>query len=444
MPASLTDEQLLIINLLLRVAVMAGIVSLVMGFGFMADFIVRRSATGRDRFKIALLLAFVFVVSVLIRRLTNQGAMDVSLEGTLLAGFIGGTGVGAFVGASIGLTCFLFGETVALPFYTIMGLAGGLLYTRLGSMGEIWSYSLNPFMIIYNFFEKLFRGRLDRNFIPFAVVLVFAAVRYYLVRGFGFLIYPYITLSGVILVLDYAVAVYTLGVGLKIAANMRSEIIVREEERQLIHARLATLRSQINPHFLFNTLNTISALIRTDAERAREMTRKLSQIFRKSLEDSSDIHSLRDEIKFIDDYLSIEKVRFGDEKLKVVKDVDSASLGHEIPSMILQPIVENAIKHGISRTMEGGTLLITGRTAGNGIEIKIENDGPEAGELDLDELMQRGMGLQNVSERLNIYACGEGRLSISGRPGGGVVVSLYVPKITEGREIIADTGDNCG
>ena len=443
MPVNLTDEQLLLINLLLRVAVMAGIVSLVLGFGFFADFIVRRSTAGRDRFKVAILLAFVFVVSVLIRRLINQGAMDVSLEGTLLAGFIGGTGVGVFVGAAVGLTCFLFGETVALPFYTIMGLASGLLYTRLGSMGEVWSYSLNPFMIIYNFFEKLFKKRLDRNFIPFAVVLIFAGVRYYLVRRFGFRLYPYITLRGAVLILDFAVAVYALGVGLKIASNMRREVIVREEEKQLIHARLATLRSQINPHFLFNTLNTISALIRTDAERAREMTRKLAQIFRKSLEDSSDIHSLRDEIRFIDDYLSIEKVRFGDEKLKVIKDVDSESLGHEVPSMILQPIVENAIKHGISRTMEGGTLLISSRSAGNGIEISIENDGPEAGKLDLEELMLNGMGLKNVVERLNIYACGEGRLGIAGRPGGGVVISLYVPRITEGRESIADEGDNC-
>ena len=435
MPVNLTEEQLLIINLLLRVAVMAGIVSLVLGFGFFADYIVRRNTGGKGRFKVAFLLASVFVVSVLIRRLINQGAMDVSLEGTLLAGIIGGTGVGVFVGASIGLTCFLFGETVALPFYTIMGLASGLLYTRLGSMGEVWSYSLNPFMIIYNFFEKLFKGRLDRNFIPFAVVLIFTAVRYYLVRRFGFKLYPYITLRGAVLVLDFAVAVYALGVGLKIVSNTRREILVREEEKQLIHARLATLRSQINPHFLFNTLNTISALIRTDAERAREMTRKLSQIFRKSLEDSPDIHSLRDEIRFIDDYLSIEKVRFGDEKLKVIKEVDAASLG--------QPIVENAIKHGISRTMEGGTLLIAGRSAGNGIEIRIENDGPEAGELDLDELMLRGMGLKNVVERLNIYGCGEGRLSIAGRPGGGVVVSLYVPRIAEGRETIADEGDNC-
>jgi two-component system LytT family sensor kinase len=242
------------------------------------------------------------------------------------------------------------------------------------------------------------------------------------------------------LALDVTVLVYTFGIALKMASSARMEIILREEEKQLIHARLTTLKNQINPHFLFNTLNSISVLIRTDAEKAREMTRKLSSIFRKSLEDSSDTHALNEELKFIDDYLSIEKVRFGDEKLRIVREIEQDTLDIEVPSMILQPLVENAIKHGVSRMKAGGIIRITSKSMRNGVEIEIESDGPQSGPFELEELLPMGMGLRNVIERLKIYTLGEGRFSISSREGGGAVVSLFIPYFDEGRKTVADQG----
>jgi two-component system LytT family sensor kinase len=443
MPFSFTEDQFLLINLLLRIAVMAGIISLVLGFGFVVQSLVRVSVSRAARVKMAILLAAIFVLGVLVRKFGYQGAMDLSLEGALLAGFLGGTWVGTAVGASIGLVCYLFGETIALPFYTAVGLVSGLLFSALGVGGEIWSYSLNPFFIIYNFFERLFKGRLNRDFIPFVTCLVFAMVRYRLLGRYGTrLLYGYNPKDGLLLVLDLTVLVYALGIALKMASGTRTEIILREEEKQLIHARLTTLRSQINPHFLFNTLNSISALIRTDAEKAREMTRRLSSIFRKSLEDSSDTHSLSDEIKFIEDYLSIERVRFGDDKLRIVKDIDSSTEGKEVPAMILQPIVENAIKHGISRRTDGGTVRIASRVKQGGVEIEVENDGPSCGSFDLRELIERGMGLRNVIERLNIYGYGMEQLSLSPRAEGGAVVRLFIPRLDERRNIVADQGDN--
>jgi two-component system LytT family sensor kinase len=217
---------------------------------------------------------------------------------------------------------------------------------------------------------------------------------------------------------------------LKIANNARIEILLREEEKQLIHARLTTLRSQVNPHFLFNTLNSISALIRTDAEKAREMTRQLASIFRKSLDASAETHTLREELAFIDAYLSIERVRFGDERLIVVKDVDPGALDIQVPIMILQPLVENAVKHGISRRVEGGILRIGAKGARSGIEIEIENDGPPLADCRIDELTGRGLGLRNVIERLSIHSCGEGRLAIVPRDHGGAVVRLFIPADT--------------
>ncbi|HER43555.1 MAG TPA: sensor histidine kinase, partial [Candidatus Eisenbacteria bacterium] len=215
-----------------------------------------------------------------------------------------------------------------------------------------------------------------------------------------------------------------------------------EEENRFIHARLATLRGQINPHFLFNTLNSITALIRTDSEKAREMTRRLSQIFRKSLEDASDTHSLEEEMDFIDNYLSIEKVRFGD-KLRVSKEIGPGTESFQVPTMILQPLVENAVKHGISRSSNGGLVRIGTERAGGGVEITVENEGPDEGPFRLEAMLSRGIGLRNVKERLELFTCGLGNLEIAPRAGGGAVVRLFVPDSRERREAFRDQSDHC-
>ena len=442
MPFNITQEQLLLINLLLRIPVMAGIISLVLGFGFVGDFLVRGQRPA-SRVRMTLLLSFVFIVGLLVRKLVAQGAMDLSLEGVLLAGFLGGVWVGAGVGFAVGFASYLIGEPAAFPFYTVVGLAGGAFFSTLGERGVIWSFSLNPFFIVYNFFERLFRGRLDRNFIPFALCVLCVFLRYGFIKRFGArAIYGFVPRDPFLITLDIAVAVYTLGIALKITNNTRMEIVMREEENQLIHARLATHRGQINPHFLYNTLNSITALIRTDAEKAREMTRRLSQIFRKSLEDVSDTHSLEEEIEFIDNYLSIEKVRFG-EKLRIFKDIGPGTGSFQVPTMILQPLVENAVKHGISRNSDGGFVKIGAEWVGKGLEITIENEGPDDGPYGLEEMLSRGIGLRNVKERLELYSCGLGLLEIGPREGGGAVVRLFVPDSRVRREAIHDQGYHC-
>ena len=442
MPLNITQEQLLLINLLLRIPVMAGIVSLVLGFGFVGDFLVRGQRAA-SKVRMTLLLSFVFVVGLLVRKLVAQGAMDLSLEGVLLAGFLGGVWVGSGVGLAVGVACYLIGEPLGLPFYTVAGIAAGALFSALGERGVIWNFSLNPFLIVYNFLEKLFRGRLDRNFIPFALCILSLFLRYRLIESFGAQsIYGFAPRDPFLVTLDVAVAVYTLGIALKITSNTRLEIMMREEESQLIQARLATLRGQINPHFLFNTLNSITALIRTDAEKAREMTRRLSQIFRKSLEDVSDTHSLDEELDFIDNYLSIEKVRFG-EKLGVSKEIGSDTGSFQVPTMILQPLVENAVKHGISRSTDGGMVSISAERVGRGIEITIENEGPDDGPFRLQDMLSKGIGLSNVKERLELYSCGMGSLEIKPRDGGGAVVRLFIPDSNVRREAARDQGDHC-
>jgi two-component system LytT family sensor kinase len=446
MQINLTREQILLINLLIRIAVMAGITSLVLSFRFVVDSLVKASRTWIEQLRIAVLLAAVFIVGVIVRSMTPQGgAMDLSLEGTLLAGFLGGVWIGTGVGAAIGAVCFLLGETFALPLYVAAGLVSGALFTLFHTRGALWSYSLNPFLTLYNFFERLVRGRLDWNVVPLVICLVFTGVRYLLLGRLPIeKLYGYRPQETYLLVLDVAVIVYALGAALKMADSARTELIVREEERQLTHARLATLRSQINPHFLFNTLNAIAALIRTDTEKAREMTKKLAAIFRKTLEESSETHAFADELQFIDDYLAIERVRFGDDTFRVEKEIDPATLGLQVPSMILQPIVENAVKHGISRRAEGGGLRIASQAHRGGMEIVVENDGPACDRYDLDALVTRGIGLRNVIERLEIFTCAEGGFAIEPREGGGAVVRLVIPGTEERRRSGEVTGVDCG
>lgn len=434
MPLAFTQDQIALINLLLRMAVMAGIVSLALGFRFSGELLVRARPPRGARLRLLLLLAVIFPAGILIRRLSAQAAMDLSLEGALFAGLIGGAWVGAGTGSAIGLTCFLLGEKISLPLYAAAGLAAGLLFDLLRRGSEIWNYSLNPLLVVYSFIERLAHRALDRNFVPLALAAGFALARYALLERFGArgLIYGHPARDWLFTTIDMLVLVYTLGFALKLAANARAEMIHRAEERQLAHARLATLRSQINPHFLFNTLNSISALIRTDADTAREMTRRLSSIFRKSLEDSSDTHPLSSEIDFLDDYLSIERVRFGDERFRFERDLDPSTLSAPLPSLLLQPLVENAVKHGISRLTEGGAVRIVSRAAAGGIEIRIENDGPPVGPLELEALFEKGVGLRNAAERLDIYSCGRGRLTIAARPGGGAAVTVFLPR-SDGR-----------
>src|SRR5580698_1442397 len=166
-----------------------------------------------------------------------------------------------------------------------------------------------------------------------------------------------------------------VGTELKIFNSVRIQIKLEEQERLLLQARMAALQNQINPHFLFNTLNSISSLVRFDPDTAREMILKLATILRRLLHSTDSFVALREEVEFIDNYLDIEVVRFGPDKLKVVKDLDPASLDVMVPSMLLQPLVENSIKHGLSSLVEGGSIYLRSRLADSGLVIEVEDDG---------------------------------------------------------------------
>lgn len=195
----------------------------------------------------------------------------------------------------------------------------------------------------------------------------------------------------------------------------------REAEREALQSRLQAreselkaLKSQLDPHFLFNSLNAISSLTGTDPAAARKMSILLADFLRRSLRlGSLETVPLREELALAAGYLAVERVRFG-ERLEVEEDVDAGSRECRVPPLLLQPLVENAVRHGIAQLLEGGTLRIEGRREGERLSLAVENpcdpDHParESGE---------GVGIANVAARLELRYRRAARLEVKTPPG---------------------------
>jgi two-component system LytT family sensor kinase len=230
----------------------------------------------------------------------------------------------------------------------------------------------------------------------------------------------------------YAASVATVGTEIKIFNGVRLQIKVEEQERLLLHARMEALQNQINPHFLFNTLNSISSLVRFDPDMAREVIFKLATILRRLLNTSEAFAPLREEFEFIDNYLDIEVVRFGRDKLRVVKEFDPASLDVVIPTMLLQPLVENSIKHGLSPKVEGGSIHLRSRLTDSRLIIEVEDDGVGMGGARLEESSSwtgMGIGMANISERLQVLYGDTARITIDSQEGKGTLIRIRLPLI---------------
>jgi two-component system LytT family sensor kinase len=230
----------------------------------------------------------------------------------------------------------------------------------------------------------------------------------------------------------YATNAMCIAIPLKIFHNARIEMKLEEQERMLLEARMEALQAQINPHFLFNTLNTVSSLVRFDPDGARELIVKLANILRRLMR-KSDAHfvPLREEIDFIDDYLDIEVVRFGRDKLRVVKELDPESLEALVPSMVLQPLVENSIKHGLSPKVGGGSIHLRSTMRDSAVWIEVEDDGVGMASASLLEapiaFAGSGIGMNNVIERLNVLYGTAASLTIQSPDGGGTLITLRIP-----------------
>lgn len=227
--------------------------------------------------------------------------------------------------------------------------------------------------------------------------------------------------AGVPLYLLSAIVHYLM---LAFAASHAAERRVLETEVSARESELRALRAQLNPHFLFNSLNSISALVGSDPEGARRMCERLGDFLRRTLAlGARDAVTLGEELELVDRYLSIEQVRFG-ARLRFERRVGPGAEDCVVPPLILQPLVENAVKHGVADRVDGGVIVIEARRDGGLLRIEVENP------LDEEAPSRRGsgLGLANVRRRLDVYGAREARLDAV-RDGEAFRVSLAMPAV---------------
>lgn len=204
------------------------------------------------------------------------------------------------------------------------------------------------------------------------------------------------------------------------------ELQASQLEARLAQTRLQVLQMQLHPHFLFNSLNAISALMHRDVQAADRMIARLGDLLRLTIEnDGTQEVTLRKEIEFLEQYLEIMRVRFQD-RLHVQLDISPETLDAFVPNLILQPLVENAIRHAISPRAEGGHVSISSCISDGRLELRVTDDGPGL-RADVAGAMEKGLGLANTRARLEQLYGAMQRFVIQNRREGGVEVLLSAP-----------------
>lgn len=220
--------------------------------------------------------------------------------------------------------------------------------------------------------------------------------------------------------------------------SREQELAASELEAKLAGAQLRALKMQLHPHFFFNTLHSIGVLVRKDERgSALEMLTGLGELLRSSLDNAErQVVSLREELEFVERYLEIEKIRFRD-RLRVRFDVDPAVYDDPVPNLILQPLVENAVRHGVAPSVEPRTLEVAARRGDGQLVVRVEDDGPGLpDDWRLDE--SSGVGLSIVRSRLEKLYGDAGGLEIDSPPDGGVRAVVRVPSEPLVAEAVSD------
>jgi two-component system LytT family sensor kinase len=437
-PQFLSQEQVLLTTLVVKLAVMAALATMLVRYRLFRHILIFETRAWPDRLTFALGFGIPLAAGVASRLLLDYRAADLTLEGAFVAGLIAGPYTGAVVGAMVGLAPIFNGEWIALPFAVGCGFAGGGL-RELCPKEAIWHFS--PFI-----FTSLHRRawRMLRTLeVDWQVVLLLALIALELlgvalgarwsVRHRLFILMPISTRTTFLVLLSTVLCVAT---PIKIWNNARIEHRLQEQEKLLLAAKIEALANQINPHFLFNTLASISSLVRTKPETARMLITKLSGLLRRLMRSTDHFVTLREELESIDEYLDIEVVRFGPQ-LRVEKRISPETLDVTVPSMILQPLVENSIKHGLSRKVGGGCIVITTAPAAGHTIIEVRDDGLGMTEERLGHALGDGIGLTNVNERLRTIYGQNYQLKLTSVPGAGTSVQVEIPELTVPERVTA-------
>jgi two-component system LytT family sensor kinase len=439
-PRFLSPEQLLLTILLVKLSVMAAAATILVRFRRFRHFLIFEHRPWPDRVTFAVNLGLLLSAGVGARLVLGYDAADLTLEGSFLAGLIDGPYAGVMVGALVGIPPLVNREWIALPFAIGCGFAGGGL-RELCPKEAIWHVS--PF--VFTTLHRRVWQMLRTPKVDWQVVLLMAPIALELLRiGLGWrwsehhrLFYLLPPDGPVWLMVALVLAtVLCVATPIKIWNSARIEHRLQEQEKLLLAAKIESLANQINPHFLFNTLASISSLIRTDPETARTLITKLSGLLRRLMRSTDHFVTLREELESVDEYLDIEVIRFGPQ-LTVIKHIRPETLDVIVPSMILQPLVENSIKHGLARKVGGGRITIKAMVRDGHSLIEVHDDGLGMSQERLDGALSGGIGLSNVNERLRTIYGASYHLTLTSVPGQGTCASLEIPLLAVPERVTA-------
>jgi two-component system LytT family sensor kinase len=420
-------------TLLLKVAVASSFAALLARWNTLRRVLFTEQRDPDQKLKLMLFMTPPLILGVTLRLVGGfaYSFADLSLEGAFLMGLLGGRVVGPIGGAIITIPALISHEWLAMPTASTAGLLGGLIRQMIPNKEDIWNFGPFTFLNIPKATIRLLtKAQLSWEMAPLTACVGLELCRVALVLA---------TKSKWLFAIDarwdwwlILVVIATLmsvAAPLKIWNNTRNEMNLERHQQLLLKARMDALSRQINPHFLFNTLNTVTALIRFDPDSARGVVLKLSNILRRLLRKHETFVPLREELQFIDDYLDIEVARFGRDNLEIVKQLSEETLDAFVPSMLLQPIVENCLKHGLAPKLEGGKIQL--RTTGHDgrLSIEIADNGVGISEEKMPHVYVEGIGLSNVRERLRVLYGTDFHLDIQSRPGEGTVIRIDIPEL---------------
>jgi two-component system LytT family sensor kinase len=448
-------DSLILITLLVELGVAAAVAAGLSRATRFKNLLLMPKRTWGDTLKLLAWICVPLTLGVWLRTFVpNFLAADLSFEATILMGLLLGPGAAMIGGAALAIPALAHGEYLTLPVnLAIAAIAGG--YGQITDREEMWSFSPMIDLSLYRWVTRnLRRPQFDRQILLLVLITLMQFGTSMLGRRYPTRFFELHSPDWLVELAICACAPVVVGIPLKIWNSIRIERQLEEQSRLLMEARLDALQRQINPHFLFNTLNSIASLVRSKPELAREMIVKLANILRVLLKNRDAFVPFAEELAFTDDYLDIEVVRFG-EKLRVVKEIAEETLEVVVPSMLLQPLIENSIKHGLEPRIGGGTVTLRSRILSDGrLLLEVEDDGigmetEPASELSAMEgetlwvgaANGNGIGMRNVRERMEVLYGNQAEVEIVSRPGRGTKVTLVMPVLEAGAAPWAQFGE---
>ncbi|HEX5069535.1 MAG TPA: histidine kinase [Vicinamibacterales bacterium] len=426
-------EEVLLVTLLVKLAVTAVVATMLARFRLFRRILLTERRDWPERLVFAAGFGIPLTAGVAARIVLHYDAADLTLSGSFLTGLIAGPYSGALVGASVAIPALIHQEWGALPFAVGCGFAGGGL-REICPKPEIWK--ITPFFftrIVQSIWRQVRTVTLDWQLVLVTAPVLLEMLRLAIANRFNppagaqvrlFALQTNHVWLEVLILLGTVMAV---AIPIKIWNSARIEHRLAEQEHLLMVARVDALANQINPHFLFNTLTSISSLIRSQPETARVLIVKLSALLRRLLRSQEHFVTLREELEAVDEYLDIERIRFGP-SLVIDKRIDETTLEVVVPSMILQPLVENSIKHGLGRKLGEGRITIRSARSDGSIVIEVMDNGVGLPQTRMEAESEGGIGLRNVNERLRVIYGAPYQLQLHSLPGEGTSARIEIPE----------------